>query len=268
MFAKILKRFAGAAFVAGLAVLSAVQPGNATKLDDILSAGKITIGVLPGLPPYGQVDTNNEWSGYDPDVAKLIAESLGVQLEIVPVDGPNRLPYLLSGRVDLVIGVLGVTLERAKQIAFSHPYASLDVVVVASKSTKIETTADLKNVRTAVVRAASHAQLVEKVAPEGSQILSFDDDFAQVQAVINGQADAIASSPDVIDRVLKGRPDFDPEIKLLLHRQLNAIGVRREDTDLLRYVNTVLVYHSNSTNVLRDLQIEHFGKPFENLPQF
>ena len=261
-------RLALSAIALTTALIVSPHLAQATELDDILSKGKITIGVLPGLLPYGQIDNDGKWSGYDPDIAKLIADSLGVELEIVPVEGPNRIPYLLSGKADAVIGILGVTLDRAKQIAFSDPYGSLDVVVVASKATEIKSTEDLKNVRTAVVRAASHAQLIAKVAPAGSQILSFDDDFAQVQAVINGQADAIASSPDVIDRILKGRPDFDPEVKLTLHRQFNAIGVRRESTDLLRYINTLLVYHNKSTSVLKDLQVKYFGKPFDDLPQF
>lgn len=266
MFKSAVKRLATVAAVA-VGLFSWAQ-AEATELDTILSKGTITIGVLPGLLPYGQLDNDGKWIGYDPDVAKLIADGLGVKLEIVPVEGPNRIPYLLSGKVDAVIGVLGVTLDRAKQVAFSNPYASLDVVVVASKGTSIKTTDDLKNVRTAVVRAASHAQLIAKVAPPGSPILSFDDDFAQVQAVINGQADAIASSPDVIDRILKGRPDFDPEVKLLLHRQFNSIAVKRESTDLLRFINTLLVYDTKSNSALPDLQTKYFGKPFADLPQF
>ncbi|URK89401.1 transporter substrate-binding domain-containing protein (plasmid) [Rhizobium sp. RCAM05350] len=206
--------------------------------------------------------------GYDPDVAKLIADALGVKLEIVQVDPPSRVPVLVTGKVDLVISVLGITPERLKQISFTRPYSSLDVVLVAAKGTKLASYDDLKNIRTAVVRSASHAQLVEKIAPAGSSILSFDDDFAQVQAVANAQADALASSPDVVEKLLKARPDFDPEIKLTLHRQFNAIGVKRGSSDLLRYVNSVLAYYTLSQPVIPDLQKKYFGKPFENLPQF
>lgn len=263
-----LRKTAASLLVATAAALSFGGAAQATELDDILARGTLRVGISAFVLPHSQQDTSGEWTGYDPDVARLIADALGVNLEIVPLDPPGRVPFLVTDKVDLVVSILGVTPERLRQVAFSQPYSQVEVVIVAGKDTKLETAEDLKPLRIAVVRAASHAQLVEKIAPEGATILSFEDDFAQVQAVANGQADAIASSPDVIDRIRQARPDYDGEVKLLLHRQLNAIGVKRENTDLLRFVNSILVYHTASTGQLTDLQTKYFGKPFEDLPQF
>ena len=263
-----LKKAAATLLIAAAAAVSFHGAAQATELDDILARGKLRVGISAFVLPYSQQDTSGEWTGYDPAVAKLIADALGVELEIVPIDPPSRVPFLVTDKVDLAVSILGVTPERLRQVAFSHPYSQIEVAIVAAKDIKLETAEDLKPLRIAVVRAASHAQLVEKIAPVGSTILSFEDDFAQVQAIANGQADAIASSPDVIDRIRRVRPDYDGEVKLLLHRQLNAIGVKRENTDLLRFVNSILVYNTVSTNALPALQTKYFGKPFENLPQF
>ena len=65
----------------------------------------------------------------DADVAKLLAEDMGVTLNIVPVTGPNRIPYLLSNQVDILVASLGITPERAEQVDFSQPYAGIEIFV-------------------------------------------------------------------------------------------------------------------------------------------
>src|SRR6267143_259844 len=64
-----------------------------------------------------------------PAHAKLIAKDLGVTLEMVPVTGPNRVPFLLSGKADMVVSIFGITPERAKSVAFSIPYGTLKAVI-------------------------------------------------------------------------------------------------------------------------------------------
>jgi polar amino acid transport system substrate-binding protein len=100
----------------------AIVTGN--TLDSVLSAGTIKIAVPQDSPPFGSVGTDGEPQGYDIAVAKLIAEDLEVELELIPVTSTNRIPYLQTGRADLVISSLGATPERAKSIYFSStPYA-------------------------------------------------------------------------------------------------------------------------------------------------
>ena len=73
---------------------------------DIKKKGEITIGMLVDFPPYGTTNAQNQPDGYDADVAKLLAKDWGVKVNIVPVTGPNRIPFLLTNKVDLLVASL------------------------------------------------------------------------------------------------------------------------------------------------------------------
>ncbi|MFT4002226.1 MAG: transporter substrate-binding domain-containing protein [Rhizobium sp.] len=271
MFKRLKSRIV-ATIVGAIALSSALAAApvsaNASTLDDILKRGELRVGISGDFAPYSTVDANNNWSGIDPDIAKLIADALGVKLAIVQTEGPNRLLYLLSGKVDIVISVLGITLDRAKQIAFSKPYSVIEVGIFAPKDKKIASVEDLVGQRIAVQRDASHAQLVNKIAPQGAKVLTFDNEVGQILAVANDQADALAGGPDLIQKVNKAKPGADTELKLVLHRQYNAVGIRRDDIDLKRFIDKVITYNTVSTDVLPKLQTKYFGKPLTDLPSF
>ena len=106
--------------LASLFLISA--PAHA-DLSDILSNGIVKIAVPEAFAPFGSVGKTGEHEGYDVDVAKLIAKDLGVKLELVPVVSKQRIPFLETDRVDLVISTMGANPKRAKSINFSSAYA-------------------------------------------------------------------------------------------------------------------------------------------------
>jgi polar amino acid transport system substrate-binding protein len=79
--------------------------------------------VLTDYPPFGGTDAHQKPAGYDADVAVLMAKSLGVQLELVPVTGPNRIPYLLTNKIDVLIATFGITAERRSRCCSPTPTA-------------------------------------------------------------------------------------------------------------------------------------------------
>src|SRR3546814_4142368 len=93
--------------------------------------------MLVDFPPYGIMNTENKPDGYDADVARQLAKDLGVKLNIVPVTGPNRIPYLLTNKVDVLIASLAITPARAEQVQFSHPYSAAQIVVFGGKDLKL-----------------------------------------------------------------------------------------------------------------------------------
>ena len=93
--------------------------------------------MLVDFPPFGITTADGKPDGYDADVAKLLAKHMGVPVEIVPVTGPNRIPYLLTNKVDLLVASLGITPARAEQVQFSEPYAAIEIGLVAPANTKI-----------------------------------------------------------------------------------------------------------------------------------
>src|SRR5689334_18858144 len=95
------RRVLCAALALGLVgALSGWVPAAAAQtVQDIKKKGELTVGVLVDFPPYGIMNAQNQPDGYDADVARLLAKDWGVKLNLLPVTGPNRIPFLLTGKV-------------------------------------------------------------------------------------------------------------------------------------------------------------------------
>jgi polar amino acid transport system substrate-binding protein len=204
---------------------------SAQSIADIKKKGSITIGMLVDFPPYGTVDASNQPDGYDADVARLLAKDLGVTLNLVPVTGPNRIPFLLTNKVDVLVASLAVTPERAKQVQFSRPYSAATIVLYGDKKKTIKAPADLKGVRVAVARASTQDTALTAMAPEGTEIRRFDDDASAMQALISGQVDAIGCSTTVAAQIAKRVGDAY-ENKLVLKQQFMAVAMRQAQPEL------------------------------------
>lgn len=218
-------------------LLAAWAPSAAAQTaDEIRKKGSITIGMLVDFPPYGTVDSSNNPDGYDADVAKLLAKDLGVKLNLVPVTGPNRIPFLLTNKVDVLVASLAVTPERAKQVQFSRPYSAATIVLYGAKAKAIKAPADLKGVRVAVARASTQDTALTAIAPEGTEIRRFDDDASAMQALLSGQVDAIGCSTTVAAQIAKRAGDAY-ENKLVLKQQFMAVAMRQGQADLQKTVD-------------------------------
>jgi polar amino acid transport system substrate-binding protein len=229
----------GAALILGLGLM--LGAGTvAAHADDALQAikarGTIKIGMLVDFPPYGLMDEQNKPDGYDADVAKLLAKEMGVKLDLVPVTGPNRIPYLLSGQVDLLVASLGITPERAKKVAFSDPYAAIAISVYGTKDSKVTKAADLDGKTIAVARASTQDAAVTKAAPQSTNIRRFDSDSSALQALISGQVPLIGCSNVCYATIQKLAPNkFDEKFEL--SSQVQGIAVKPGEDKLLAWVN-------------------------------
>jgi polar amino acid transport system substrate-binding protein len=85
------------------------------RLQEILDKGLVRIGVPIDVPPFGFTDENQQPVGLDVDLAQLVAKELGVELEMQQITGINRIPFLVTDKVDIVIALMGATPERARQ---------------------------------------------------------------------------------------------------------------------------------------------------------
>jgi polar amino acid transport system substrate-binding protein len=118
----LLKNLTVAALAASLSLLGGLA-AQADALDDVMKAKVLKVAVPQDFPPFGSVGPDMQPRGYDIDTAALIAKELGVKLELVPVSSANRLPYLQTKKVDLVISSLGKNPDREKAIDFTVAYA-------------------------------------------------------------------------------------------------------------------------------------------------
>ena len=233
------RSFNGAIAALGLgATLSLLAPfASAQTVADIKKKGEITVGMLVDFPPYGTMNTSNQPDGYDADVAKLLAKDLGVKLNLVPVTGPNRIPFLLTNKLDLLVASLAITPERAKQVQFSNPYAAATIVLYGDKKANIKAPADLKGKRIGVARASTQDVALTAIAREGAAIRSFDDDASGMQALISGQVDAIGAATTVAAQIAKRVPPNTFEDKFILRQQQMGVAMRPDQAELLKTVN-------------------------------
>lgn len=211
-------------------------PAHAQTVAGIRKKGTINVGMLIDFPPYGTTNAQAQPDGYDADVAKLLAKDLGVKLNLMPVTGPNRIPYLLSGKVDVLVASLAITPERAKQVQFSKPYAAATILLLGKTGAPIKSAADLKGVRVSVARASTQDMALTKTAPEGTEIRRFDDDASAMQALLSGQVDAIGCSVTVANAIRQRAPgQFEPKFNLL--QQAMGIAMRPNQPELLAAIN-------------------------------
>jgi len=157
----------------------------------------------------------------------------------VPVTGPNRIPYLISNQVDLLVASLGITEERAKSVDFSEPYVGIQISVYGNRDLEISKPEDLEGVKIGVARASTQDTGITELAPPGAIIQRFDDDASAVQALLSGQVEVIGCSNTVIaelERIAPGR--FD--VKFDISEQVQGIAVRPGSDELLAYINDFL----------------------------
>jgi len=125
-----------------LAVLAVLAMGlgaaEAKSLDDIIKAGVIRIGINPNFPPMSSRGSDGNWQGFDIDVGNKIADTLGVKVEWVPTETPQRVPFLVADKIDISLGALTRTAERAKLIEFTVPLHTEVMAVLTTDKVTVD----------------------------------------------------------------------------------------------------------------------------------
>ena len=215
-------------------------PAAAQTPEAIQQKGTLTVGVQAEFPPWGSIDQAGNNVGYDIDVAKVVAADLGVKLQFVPVTAGNRVAYLTTGKVDMLIAAVGMYPDRAKAVQFSKPYATLDGVVYAKKSANIRSWTDLAGLQVGAARGSAADVAMTKDAPPTAKLLRFEDDAAPIQALLSEQVDAIGST-NLVALVLARSPAGSKfEQKFSFTRQYNGIATRLDQPAINAWLNACL----------------------------
>ena len=112
-------------------------------LDEIKESGTVNIGVFSDKSPFGYVDENGEYQGYDVYLAERLGEDLGVEINYVSTEAANRIEYLQTGKVDIILANFTVTPERAEEVDFALPYMNVALGVVSPEDAVIESLDDI-----------------------------------------------------------------------------------------------------------------------------
>ncbi|WP_117234865.1 transporter substrate-binding domain-containing protein [Vibrio maerlii] len=217
----------------------------AGKLEDIRERGYIKIGVSLGGEPIGFRDQKNQPAGYDVDLAKRLAEKLGVEARFTDVHGDARVSMLYSDQLDAVIGNMSATLERAKSVNFTIPYARAGLRIVHQKDQDIDSLADLAGKRVVVGRGSTGESFLKREVPEAE--LVYTDNFAPdgVLLLRQGRVDAGIEDSSLID-YLATNNDKLVTMEGLHSNDPIAIGVRKGDEEYLRWMDMFVSEYINS----------------------
>lgn len=191
--------------IAGLASLALSTVASAQTLESIEGRGKLIVGIQGDNPPYGFLDSQGQNDGYDAAVARLLGEFLGQPVEFNVVTNQNRIAALQTGRVDVIFATLSMTAERAQAVQYSKPYAEQPFFVLAPTDMEVAGVEDLSGKTIGVPRGAIMDLQLTALATE-SEILRFDDDSSNVQALLSGQVDAIGGSMFYEERLNQQAP--------------------------------------------------------------
>ena len=227
-------------FTALVASLMLGQVAHADSLSDITERGTLRVAVPQDFPPFGSVGPDMQPRGLDIDTAKLIADQLKVKLQLTPVNSTNRIPYLTTGKVDLVISSLGKNAEREQVIDFSSAYAPFYLAVFGPPEAPIATLDDLKGKTISVTRGAIEDIELSKVAPEGLTIKRFEDNNSTIAAYLAGQTDLIASGNVVMVAISEKNPKRIPALKIKLKDSPVYVGINKQQPELLTKVNQII----------------------------
>ena len=225
-----------AIILSGLIGLGSAAPAFADALADIKARGALRAAIDLGSPPFGMHDAAMQPIGSEVESAQLLADFLGVKLEIVEVTSPNRIPFLQSGQADVVIASLSITDERKQVIDFGDPHGVIQIVAAAPATTEIKAVEDLAGKDVAVTRGTTNDKLATTVAV-GANIVRYDDDATLVTALVSGQNTVTVTAPQIVNAVNAKRTADPLEIKIVLKVNPYAVGIRKGEAALLAAVN-------------------------------
>ena len=261
---------------AGLAAAAAVVPsanaqtppsatGGVGTLDRIIKDKKIRVTAEVTSPPFGILDRSNQPDGSEIATARQLAKDLGVELELVQVTAPQRIPALLAGRADVAISSLSITFDRAKTVMFAPPHGALSIVIAGAKKVNIKSASDMAGKKIGLTRATLEEATVPGIAPPGTNVGFFDDIAATLQAMVSGQVDAAGMSAFAAKSVADRNPRAEIENKFTVRTAYYGAAVRPGDFDLLQFLRT-WVFLNKQNGVLAKIYQKYTEIPLVDLP--
>jgi len=212
---------------------------HARSLDEILKSKEIVFGINPNLPPMGVYDAKNQIDGFDVYIAQKLADGLGVKLKIVPVGSADRIPFLMSDKVDAAMGGMTRNADRLKVIDFTDPINTEVLGVLTTNKTKYTNWKELNDpsVRLVEVRGTTPVPLIQQYLPK-AQLLLLDNYPDAVRAIAQGRADALI---DVLDFMLSYTKNYDTKWRVVtapIEVDYDGVGIKKGNTELTARLNT------------------------------
>ncbi len=252
------------ALSAAVSVAAFADAARADAFEDILKKGVVRIAVPLDVPPFGSQNEKREAEGFDVELAGMIAKALGVKLEMQQITAGNRIPYLITNKVDIVISVMGLTPERARQIMFTSPYADTQLAVYGPKALAVSSADKLGSYKIAATKGSTMEIGLTAMNPK-AQIMRTEDDATSATAYLSGQTELFATNSLLIPDLQKHNPNKEFEVKFVIRRSPAHIGVRMGEHNLVRWLDSFIFFNTMNGEIDR-LHQKYLGVPFNPLP--
>ena len=239
---KNLKKILALTLSLALVVLTLAACGKSDKavyrtLDEIKKSGTINIGVFSDKNPFGYVDENGEYQGYDVYFANRIGEDLGVKVNFVSTEAANRVEYLQTGKVDIILANFTVTAERAESVDFALPYMNVALGVVSPSSNVVTSLDDLGADDQIIVISGTTAEtyLIENYP--NIKLQKFDTYATAKNALENGTGVAWANDNTEVIAFALQNEGYTVGIPSLGSQDTIAPAVSKGNSTLLDWIN-------------------------------
>ncbi len=212
---------------------------QARTLDEIKEDGKVKIGVFSDKNPFGYVDENGEVQGYDVYFAKRIGKDLlGSEdaVEFVYVEAANRVEYLESAKVDIILANFTVTDERAEKVDFALPYMKVSLGIVSPDANEITDVEQLNGKTLIVVKGTTAETYFGENYPD-INLLKFDEYQEAYDALLDGRGDAFSTDNTEVLAWALQNPGFTVGVESVGSADSIAPAVQKGNTDLLNWIN-------------------------------
>lgn len=216
------------------------QNDQTSSIEQIKKNDVIRVGVFADNPPFGYVDSQGKNQGFDIAVAKHIAKDLlgdENKIEYVVTEAANRVEFLKSDKVDVVLASFSVTPERKEVVDFAEPYLKASLGIASSQKNPINSVADLENKTLIVNKGSSSDSYFTKNYPK-VKLLKFEQNTDAFNALKDGRGDAISQDSTYALAWAAQNPGYVVGIPQIGNEDFIAPAVRKGNVELLNWLNT------------------------------
>ncbi|MDO5476600.1 MAG: transporter substrate-binding domain-containing protein [Eubacteriales bacterium] len=236
-------------------------------LEEIQASGTINIGVFSDKNPFGYVDENGEYQGYDVYFANRIGQDLGVEINYVSTEAANRVEYLETGKVDIILANFTVTDERAEKVDFALPYMNVALGVVSPDSRVISDLSEIGEGDQVIVISGTTAETYLSENNPEITLQKYDTYANAKNALENGNAVAWANDNTEVIAFALQNPGYTVGIPSLGSQDTIAPAVSKGNETLLNWINDEIVSLADENFFHKDYEetlVDTYGEEYED----
>ncbi len=206
-------------------------------LDEIQEDGTIVIGVFSDKSPFGYVDENGDYQGYDVYFANRLAEDLGVEVEFVSTEAASRVEYLETNKVDVILANFTVTDERAEKVDFCLPYMKVSLGVISHEGNVVTSLDELSDDQTVIVISGTTAETYMTENYPDVTLQKYDTYASAKEALENNDTACWVNDNTEVIAFANSNEGYEVGISELGGTDTIAPAVAKGNTELLDWIN-------------------------------